>query len=227
MEKIKNYFAAIFFKAGISANFLTYLGLFFALLSGVLIYKGIFFWAGAVLLFSGFLDLMDGAVARLSKKAVPFGGILDSSLDRYGDGFVFAGLLFYCMRHGKELYAALSASAFLGSFLISYVRARAECVIPTCRVGFWERGERIAYLSLGLLFNNIAWVLWVLAFLTHYTVLCRLYFAKKETEKTGYWGQNKSLVWDFLFSKRGRTHWEYYVKITVLFLAVFLIRISL
>ena len=151
MEKLKNAIASIFFKLGFSANALTLFGLGFAAASGFLVYKGMFFCAGASLLLSGFLDLMDGAVARLSKTANVFGGILDSSLDRYGDGFVFAGLFFFCARHGNTWAALLSVSAWLGSFLISYVRARAECEIPKCRVGFWERGERIAYIALGFL----------------------------------------------------------------------------
>ena len=226
MEKIKNSIAALFYKAGVSANFLTYLGLSAAFTAGVLIAKGIFFWAGVVLVFSGFLDLMDGAVARLSKKAEPFGAILDSSLDRYGDGFVFAGLFFYFSSHGKDLYAALSVSAWLGSFLISYVRARAECVIPKCRVGFWERGERIVYLSLGLLFHNLAVVLWLLAVATHGTALSRLVYAKKESETPGYWERPKNPVLELLFTRQGRRHWAYLVKITALFLAVLLIRIS-
>ena len=227
MEKIKNKFASVFFKAGIHADFLTVLGLLSAFFSAVLITKGMFFWAGAALLLSGFLDLMDGAVARLSKTVNPFGGILDSSLDRYGDGFVFAGLFFFCARRGSYWYALLAVSAWLGSFLISYVRARAECVIPKCRVGFWERGERIAYVALGLLFNNIALVLWVLAIATHGTALLRLAYSKKEAETPGYWERHKSAVTEFFFQPQGRSYGVYFFKITVLFLAVVLVRISL
>ena len=186
-----------------------------------------FFWAGVSLLLSGFLDLMDGAVARLSKTTNSFGGILDSSLDRYGDGFVFAGLFLFCERHGNTWAALLAVSAWLGSFLISYVRARAECEIPKCRVGFWERGERIAYIALGLLLNNIALVLWVLAFATHGTALLRLAYSKKEAEEPGYWGRHQTPVSDLLFQTQGRSHRAYFLKVIALFLAVLLIRIPL
>src|SRR3989338_3812358 len=125
MEKFKNGIASVLVKAGLSANFLTAIGLVCAFVSGIFIYKGMFFWAGVWLLLSGILDLMDGAVARLSKTASPFGGVLDSSLDRYGDGFIFAGLFLFCERQGSHLYALLAISAWIGSFLISYVRARA------------------------------------------------------------------------------------------------------
>ena len=225
MEKIKNSIASLFVKAGISADFLTYLGLAAALMSGIMITQGIFFCAGIILIISGFLDLMDGAVARLSKKVKPFGGILDSSLDRYGDGFVITGLFFYFARHGKDLHAALAASALLGSFLISYVRARAECVIQKCKIGFWERGERVVYLAMGLLFDNIVLVLWILAVATHWTALSRLYYAKKESENPGYWERKKDPVLDFLLPGKGRHHWAYYIKIMSLLLAVLLIRI--
>ena len=227
MEKLKNNIAAFFSKAGIRADFLTVLGLFFAFISGALIYQGMFFWAGAAVLLSGFLDLMDGAVARLSTTANGFGGVLDSSLDRYGDGFIFAGLILFCARHDSRLYALLAVSAWLGSFLISYVRARAECVIPKCRVGFWERGERIIYVALGLLLNNVALVLWVLALATHATALFRLAYCKKETEDPGYWERHPAQVSDIFFQRQGRAGGAYFFKIMALFLAVFLIRMSL
>ena len=227
MEKIKNSIALIFSKAGIRANFLTALGLLSAFISGVFIYQGMFFWAGASLLLSGFLDLMDGAVARISKTTNAFGGILDSSLDRYGDGFVFAGLFLFCARYDNKLYALLAVSAWLGTFLISYVRARAECIIPKCRVGFWERGERIIYIALGLLLNNVGLVLWILAFATHGTALLRLAYSKKEAEDPGYWERHPAPVLDFLFQRQGRANAAYFFKIIALFLAVSLVRISL
>ncbi len=176
---------------------------------------------------SGCLDLMDGAVARLSKTSNSFGAILDSSLDRYGDGFIFAGLFFFCVRHNHYMHAMLAVSAWLGSFLISYVRARAECLISKCRVGFWERGERMVYIALGLLFNNIALVLWVLAFATHGTAFLRLVYAKKETGSAGYWEKHRSTILDFIFQPQGRVCGAYFFKITALFLAVLLVRIPL
>src|SRR3989338_6313964 len=179
MEKIKNKIASFLHQLGVSADFLTYTGLLCALGSGLLAYQGRFFWAGGALLLSGGLDLLDGAVARQSKAKSPFGGILDSSLDRYGDGFALIGILFYCVAKHYTGYAFLGACALLGSFIISYVRARAECVVKNCRVGFWERGERLVYIALGLLLGNLPLVLWVLGLGTHLTVLHRLAYARK------------------------------------------------
>ena len=172
---MKNKIALILHRLGISANFLTLFGLALAGLSGWLAYQGNFFWASAALLGSGLVDLMDGAVARVSGKASPFGGIFDSTLDRYGDAFIFTGLVFYFSQRGRSDLAALSASAWTGSFLISYVRARAECEMDSCRVGFWERGERLGVLTLALAVNNASMAVWILGIGTHWTALQRLY----------------------------------------------------
>jgi len=142
---------------------------------------------------SGLLDLLDGAVARASGNTEKFGGILDSSLDRYGDGVVLGTLVIYFGMRSQVLYAALALSALLGSFTISYVRARAECELDSCRIGFWERGERISYLTLGLLFNNVQVALWVLGIFTHVTVFQRLILSKRLLSEKTVTGADLSL----------------------------------
>ncbi|MBI3252766.1 MAG: CDP-alcohol phosphatidyltransferase family protein [Candidatus Omnitrophica bacterium] len=177
MEALKTKIAFFLFRAGVSADFLTVAGLALAFTAGWFIWSGLFFWAGVFVLFSGVLDLLDGAVARASEVAHPFGGILDSSLDRYGDGFIFGGAALFYAGAGKLLYAALALGALLGAFSISYIRARAECEMETCRVGFWERGERLVYAALGLALNNFTAALWILGIATHVTAVQRLLFA--------------------------------------------------
>ncbi len=179
MDKIKNKIAQFLYRAGVSADFVTGLGLLFAFAAAALIYECRFFWAGAALVVSGIFDLLDGEIARVSGKQSKFGGVLDSALDRYGDGVVFGALVIYFAARGQLLYAGLALSALLGSFSISYVRARAECEVDSCRIGFWERGERITYLALGLLFNNVRIALWVLGIFTHVTVFQRIHLAKR------------------------------------------------
>ncbi len=88
---MKTVIAKWLHRLGVSADALTYLGLLLALLSGWLIFRFELFYAGLALAASGFIDMLDGEVARVSGKKSDFGGILDSSLDRYGDGFVFGG----------------------------------------------------------------------------------------------------------------------------------------
>lgn len=177
---VKSRLAAVLHKVGFTANSLTLLGLALAGLSGWLVYQGRFVEAAAALLGSGLLDLMDGAVARQSGKADRFGGILDSTLDRYGDAFVLGGILFFCARTGREGYAFLAFMALAGSFAISYVRARAECELDACRVGFWERGERIGLLVIALACQNLGTGLWILAVSSQVTALQRLWESRRQ-----------------------------------------------
>lgn len=226
MEPFKNKIASYLYQLGISADFLTYTGLACALISGTLAYEGRFFWAGGALLLAGFMDLMDGAVARQSKVVSPFGGILDSSLDRYGDGFILLGVLFYCVEYHYIGYAALAASALVGSFLVSYVRARAECTVPKCKVGFWERGERLVWIALGLLTNNLPLVLWVLGIGVHLTVLHRLASARRISAGHAD-GQAQLVSWAPAFLKLSvRGEAPYLVKCVLLFFLLLFCRLS-
>lgn len=226
MDKFKTALAVIFKKMGLSANFITVLGLFLAFVSAALVLQGELFWAGGVLLLSGFFDLMDGAVARLDKeKMTAFGGIFDSSLDRYGDAFVWIALIILFAANHVYSYATLAASALIGSFAISYVRARAECVHPKCRVGFWERGERLVYLALGLIFNNIALVVLIMGVGTHLTVFSRLYYAANYRALSAKTSQELLKPGAIILLGTGRSHALYWVKIAVLVLLLLLLRI--
>ncbi len=183
--QLKEKTGAFLHRCGISADLLTCLGLFSSLLAGILVFQGRLFDAGLALLVSGILDLLDGATARAGGIKNKFGAVLDSSFDRYGDAFILSGIIFYCIYSGRFFYAVLGMSGLWGSFVISYVRARAECLIPSCRVGFWERGERIVLLCLGLFLSNLAAALWILAFATHATVIRRLLCARSELTQEG------------------------------------------
>ena len=207
---MKNKIALLLNRLGVSANFLTVSGLLLAAWSGWLIFRGDLFWASATLLLSGVSDMLDGAVARVSKKESVFGGIFDSSLDRYGDAFVFTGLIFYFFQNNRLDLAALSASAWTGSFLISYVRARSECEIDSCRVGFWERGERLGVLIIALSVNNLAVVLWLLGFGTHWTALQRLYASSPNAPK---------------FRTPTRTDKVYFMKVALLVALILFVRL--
>lgn len=176
----KRTLAALLCNLGFTANSLTLLGLALAALSGWFSYEGKFFEAAAALLASGLLDLMDGAVARISGKSDAFGGIFDSTLDRYGDAFVLGGLLLFCARTDRQIYAFAAFLALAGSFAVSYVRARAECELDACRVGFWERGERIGVLVISLATRNVGTGLWLLAISTQVTAFQRLFEARRQ-----------------------------------------------
>lgn len=212
MEKmpIKNKLAENLVRLGVSANFLTLGGLFLAFCAGVLIYYGNFFIAGVVLLMSGLFDVLDGAVARASGAQGPFGGILDSSLDRYGDGAVLGAVAVYYGRFADLRLSILAVVALVGSFAISYIRARAECEIDHCRVGFWERGERLVFIASALLINNVGAALLVLGIGTHWTALQRLCYAHWLTKK------QDSKNTPFYLRSSSRNSWPYFLKILLL-----------
>lgn len=202
-------------RLGMGANFLTITGLFLAFGVGWLVFHGNFFAAGCVLLLSGLFDLLDGTVARASGTQSKFGGILDSSMDRYGDGFVFGGILLFYANLYRPQFIILSISALLGSFSISYVRARAECEMDHCRVGFWERGERLVFIALALLIHNLEAALWILGVGVHWTALERLFFARYQTKDVSTRGKA-------FLNVPSRSSMAYYIKIsTLIFLLIF------
>jgi CDP-diacylglycerol--glycerol-3-phosphate 3-phosphatidyltransferase len=225
MKNLKNDFALFLHRLGVTADAVTYFGLAVALVAAWQVYLGNFFAAGALLLFSGGLDLMDGAIARASNKTGYFGGVLDSTLDRYGDGAVLGAAAIYCAAIASEFYAFLALSALIGSFSISYVRARTECEIDACRVGFWERGERLVVLAAALLLDNLTMGLWLLGTLTHFTVLYRLYYASSPITVSAAVSSSSPVVRFFMDTRRKSL--VYAAKLAVLVVLIFFVRLPL
>jgi phosphatidylglycerophosphate synthase len=131
-------------------------------------------WAGLFLLASAASDMLDGAVARLGHLGTRRGKFLDSTVDRFSDIAILLGCAIYFGRHGSLTYQVLTYVALANTFLISYIKARAEEVIPDCSVGWWQRGERYVALLLGCFFGHMPVVLWQLSLLAAFTVLRRL-----------------------------------------------------
>src|SRR5271167_1189480 len=165
---------------GITPNMFTFLGLAVNSWAAALFAMGMFRQAAAVLFLAGFLDMADGQVARRVGRVTAFGAFLDSTLDRYSDLALYMGLVVYYTLIGRPFYMALAAVAMASSFMVSYSRARAESLIPTCKVGFMERPERLVLLIIGGFFNRMAPVLWVIATLSTITVVHRVIFTWQE-----------------------------------------------
>src|SRR5215208_78853 len=155
-------------RAGIQANWLTYTG--FVLNVGVagLVIEGWLSLAGVGFLLVNALDFLDGAVARAAGTAGRYGAFLDSVLDRYSEAVVFVGLLIWFTRLDDTPALAATALAMVGSFMVSYCRARAEGLGLDCEVGLLQRPERIVILGIGMIASDylLVPVLILLAVLT-------------------------------------------------------------
>ncbi|HXM55128.1 MAG TPA: CDP-alcohol phosphatidyltransferase family protein [Candidatus Dormibacteraeota bacterium] len=136
--------------------------------------------AGIVLAISGTFDILDGALARATKRSYPYGAFLDSTFDRYSEGAVYIGVAAYFLDHADrfmrwEVLACLLALA--GSFLVSYVRARAQSLGFKCDSGIFARPERVVVTVAGLVIG-VWWVLFavvvLLAVLTNVTAAQRI-----------------------------------------------------
>ena len=174
-------------KTGVTPNMVTWFGFILILGAAALAGLGHPFAAGWVMLASGFLDIIDGALARSTNQVTRFGALLDSTLDRVSEGVILLGIAAYYLFNPVahfEWVVLLIGVAVLGSFLVSYVRARAEGIGLDCQVGVFTRTERVIILALGLLMSGINLVLIIIlvivAVMSLVTVVQRMvYVAKK------------------------------------------------
>ena len=170
---------------GVGPNLLTFLGFLITIISAFYLAQGKFFHAGIVIIFSGIFDMLDGRLARVTNNVTRFGAFFDSVLDRYSDMALFLGLMIHYIRIQKMTYVLLSGIVMIGAIMISYTRARAESLIPTCKVGFLERPERLVLLIIGTIFGKMAPVLWIMAILSNITVIHRIFHTwKGSSEET-------------------------------------------
>jgi CDP-diacylglycerol---glycerol-3-phosphate 3-phosphatidyltransferase len=167
----------------INPNVLTFIGLVINIVAATFLAIGSFRIAGGVILFAGLFDMVDGRVARATNQVTRFGGFFDSVLDRYSDLALLMGLLVYYGTINRPFYVVLTAIVMAASVMISYTRSRAENIIPTCKVGFLERPERIVLLIIGALFDRMAPILWVIAVLGNLTVVHRMIFTYQEAQQ--------------------------------------------
>ena len=163
-------------------NLFTLTGFLATLLASFLIIKESWFLAGLAIVLSGLFDLFDGVVARNLGKVTPFGGFLDSVIDRYSDLCLLLAFLIYYLTKGDSNMVILTSFASIGTAIIPYARARAEAAQISCNAGFMERAERIILISAGVLCQWMKPMLWILAILTHFTVLERIYYVWKKLQ---------------------------------------------
>ncbi|RUM33264.1 MAG: CDP-alcohol phosphatidyltransferase family protein [Archaeoglobus sp.] len=179
--KFLNPISRILCYAGVKPNHITFLGLLtgFAASYFVALYKPLI--GCGLILFSGFMDMLDGALARNCGKVSAFGGFLDSVFDRYVDVAIFIALGYYTK---KWIIAMLAMS---GALLVSYTRARAEHVIDRCDVGIAERSERLLIIVAGLLSGYVWQALAITAILAHITALHRVLYTHQTLKRERKW----------------------------------------
>jgi CDP-diacylglycerol---glycerol-3-phosphate 3-phosphatidyltransferase len=163
----------------ITPNQITVIGVALTFVAAVLVSLGYLRWAGVVLIVAGTFDILDGALARSSGRSYPYGAFLDSTLDRYSEGAIYIGLAAYFASTPGPLQRWLllaTVAALAGSFLVSYVRARAQSLGFTCESGIFARPERVVVTVVGLIFGApvLYGVVFLLAILTNLTALQRI-----------------------------------------------------
>lgn len=166
----------------VNPNTLTICGVLFGFITSACIVFDYMLAAALLLAVSGLFDLMDGAVARHLDRATPFGGFLDSVLDRYVDLFIMFGIFVHFLRNGDSFYSIIVFIASVGTAIIPYAKARAEAASLGCNTGILERPERLVIIFIGLCFNVLGYAVLVLAMLTHVTVIQRMIFVKKNSQ---------------------------------------------
>jgi CDP-diacylglycerol--glycerol-3-phosphate 3-phosphatidyltransferase len=168
-------------KLGVTPNMLTVVGVLGNGVAGYLASEGEFIPAGILVLLASALDMFDGALARATGQATPFGAVFDATLDRVSEAMVLFGLLVYFSDRGEQTEVMLAFVAVVGSILVSYVRARGELIGLHMKDGAFTRFERVAVLGVGLIAAGVfdddgilTVVLWIVAILACFTAAQRL-----------------------------------------------------
>lgn len=166
-------------RTPLTPNQVTVVGFALTCLAAGLAAFGQLRWAGVVLIFAGTCDIVDGALARSTNASYSYGAFLDSTLDRYSEGVVYLGLAahFLTIDGQPQRWLVLATLAALaGSFLVSYVRARAQSLGFTCKSGLFQRPERVVVTVVGLILGGpwLYGVVFLLAIVTNITALQRI-----------------------------------------------------
>lgn len=174
--------AAILDKARVPASLLTLAGFTFCLIAGIFFGVGRFTAAGLAMIPAALCDLLARPLAHRQPRMDFFSAFLKSILHRYADLAIFLGLLVYYATVNRFLYALVTGFAMAGAVMVSYSQARAESLIERCRVGFWERPERLSLMILGALVNRVPIALFILAIGSNLTVIHRIWHTWDQTE---------------------------------------------
>jgi CDP-diacylglycerol--glycerol-3-phosphate 3-phosphatidyltransferase len=183
---------------------------------------GRFAIAAGLVIAAGLCDLFDGAVARATQRASPMGKLLDSTIGRFSDAALYAGAIVYFAVRGNLTFVVLGLLGLAAAQGVSYVRARAETLIEECRVGTWERPERMVALILGLVSGHITTALWILATFPYLTVVGRVLHTRRVLAADG---SHSSWLGRLFFWGFPRTSTVYWLQAAVISAFCFLFEI--
>lgn len=186
-HRITGPVVSVLSRSHITPNILTLINLALNIVAAWVIASGHFVLGGVFILASGFFDLLDGALARFTGRVTRFGAVLDSTVDRISEAATLCGLLmWYTAQHDATLEIVLILAVLIGSFLVSYIRARAEGLGWQCQVGLFTRAERVIVLAIGLLISQILIALCILVIFVFITVVQRLLYLWKQQQTEGH-----------------------------------------
>ena len=176
-------------RTRVTPNALTTAGVSLCLAAAVLVpfeerNRILVYWLGAAIFVVGsVLDILDGALARAGGKSTVFGAFLDSTTDRVGEGAMLAAIGLIFARAGNDVALVFTIAAVAGSFLVPYVRAKAEALGLRGDVGLGSRAERVVVITAGLVFapwGGLQWAIYVLALTSWVTVAQRILHVRKQ-----------------------------------------------
>jgi len=182
--------AKLLISLKVHPHVVTFSGLALSILAFNFYRQGHFFYAGVMVVLAGACDVLDGKLARETNKMTKFGALMDSTIDRYSEILLFLGLaIFFYGKHSHVIYPIIFAIA--GSFMVSYIRARAEGLGLECKVGLMQRPERITWLAIGSVLGGIPKygiyvmivTIWFIAVLANITVIQRIVFIRNELKR--------------------------------------------
>jgi CDP-diacylglycerol---glycerol-3-phosphate 3-phosphatidyltransferase len=180
-------FAKLLASLKVHPHVLTVGGVVISLVAANFYRLGLFAYAGLMVLLAGICDVLDGQLARETNKMSKYGALIDSTLDRYSEVFIFLGLAAYYHKSNSYLPLVIMI-AIAGSMLVSYTRARAEGLGIQCKIGIMQRQERIVALVVGTFLAAIPHIgnyfmiftIWFIAVMTNITVIQRIIYVRKE-----------------------------------------------
>ena len=181
-------------RTRVTPNTLTTVGVTLCVVAAIIVpFEGrndlLYYWLGAgIFVVGSVLDILDGALARAGGKSTPFGAFLDSTTDRVGEGAMLAAIGLVFANHGNDIAAVFTIVAVAGSFLVPYVRAKAEALGLRGDVGLGSRAERVVVITAGLVlapWGLLPWAIYLLAATSAITVLQRILHVRKQLNDGG------------------------------------------